>query len=131
MAATPKLGKSGLEPHTPLSPEPSSDSYHSLPGHLSRDLGQEPFFFLTPYWTKFIKKGGKTYAGGFVIQYMENCLSQNLPVIFGNRLFPPTFRTRGADELTIGTQGAVLQDEGHEEPCKFDRRRHWLRCRRG
>ena len=36
-----KLGKAGLEPHTRLSLKPSYDSYHSLPGHLSRDLSQE------------------------------------------------------------------------------------------
>ena len=43
-----KLGKAGLEPHTRLSLKPSYDSYHSLPGHLSRDLSQfgTPFFLL-------------------------------------------------------------------------------------
>ena len=39
-----KLGKAGLEPHTRLSLKPSYDSYHSLPGHLSRDLSQEQTF---------------------------------------------------------------------------------------
>lgn len=39
-----KLGKAGLEPHTRLSLKPSYDSYHSLPGHLSRDLSQTGIF---------------------------------------------------------------------------------------
>ena len=43
-----KLGKAGLEPHTRLSLKPSYDSYHSLPGHLSRDLSHPIHVFHTP-----------------------------------------------------------------------------------
>ena len=45
-----KPGKAGLEPHTRLSLKPSYDSYHSLPGHLSRDLSQRRQFHMNS-WT--------------------------------------------------------------------------------
>ena len=58
---------------------------------------------MVPYWASFIKKGSRnyarsrSYAGGFVVQYLENGLSKNLPLVLGDKTIKPTFKKSNQD----------------------------------